>query len=83
MITMKQYGQAGLFEARCPHRRLGGVSHRPLPTAPPTYPPCQATAVDSQSQDTDAGKYVAIYRRQSDGSLKLIVDTFNYDTPES
>ena len=25
------------------------------------------------------GKYVAVYRRQSDGSLKLIVDTFNSD----
>jgi ketosteroid isomerase-like protein len=31
----------------------------------------------------EVGKYVAIYRRQSDGSLKLIVDTFNSDTPES
>ena len=30
----------------------------------------------------DVGKYVAIWRRQSDGSLKLIVDTFNSDTPE-
>jgi len=29
----------------------------------------------------DVGKYVAIWRRQSDGSLKLIVDTFNSDTP--
>ena len=29
----------------------------------------------------DVGKYVAIHRRQSDGSLKLIVDTFNSDTP--
>jgi ketosteroid isomerase-like protein len=27
----------------------------------------------------EIGKYVAIYRRQSDGSLKLIVDTFNND----
>jgi ketosteroid isomerase-like protein len=31
----------------------------------------------------EIGKYVAIYRRQSDGSLKMIVDTFNSDTPES
>ena len=31
----------------------------------------------------EVGKHVAIYRRQSDGSLKLIVDTFNNDTPES
>jgi ketosteroid isomerase-like protein len=31
----------------------------------------------------DVGKYVAIYRRQSDGSLKLIVDTFNSDAPGS
>ena len=29
----------------------------------------------------EVGKYVAIYRR-SDRSLKLIVDTFNNDTPE-
>lgn len=27
----------------------------------------------------EVGKYVAIYRRQSDESLKLIVDTFNMD----
>src|SRR5271169_997286 len=27
----------------------------------------------------EIGKYVAIYRRQPDGSLKLIVDTFNSD----
>jgi ketosteroid isomerase-like protein len=31
----------------------------------------------------EVGKHVAIYRRQSDGSLKLIVDAFNNDTPES
>ena len=31
----------------------------------------------------EVGKDVAIYRRQSDGSSKLIVDTFNNDTPQS
>jgi len=31
----------------------------------------------------EVGKYVAVYQRQSDGSLKLIVDTFNSDAPES
>ena len=31
----------------------------------------------------EVGKYVAICRRQADGSLKLIVDTFNSDTLES
>ena len=27
------------------------------------------------------GKYVAVWGRQSDGSLKLVVDTFNTDAP--
>lgn len=32
---------------------------------------------------TEDGKYVAVYRRQGDGSLKLAVDTFNSDAPAS
>ncbi len=29
----------------------------------------------------DVGKYVAVHQRQSDGTLKLAVDTFNRDQP--
>jgi len=29
----------------------------------------------------DVGKYVAVFRRQADGGLKVVVDTFNSDTP--
>src|SRR5579864_5977551 len=29
----------------------------------------------------EVGKYVAVYRRQPDGGMKLIVDTFNRDQP--
>lgn len=30
---------------------------------------------------TEVGKYIAVYRRQSDGTLKIVADTFNSDTP--
>jgi len=30
---------------------------------------------------TDVGKYVAVFRRQADGGIKIAVDTFNSDAP--
>jgi ketosteroid isomerase-like protein len=29
----------------------------------------------------DNGKYVAVWRRDTDGKLKMVVDTFNTDAP--
>lgn len=32
-------------------------------------------------EGSDRGKYIAVYRRQADGSLIIVADTFNSDTP--
>ncbi len=32
-------------------------------------------------EGTRLGKYIAVYRRQSDGALKIVADTFNSDAP--
>lgn len=32
-------------------------------------------------EGTQVGKYIAVYRRQTDGTFKIVADTFNFDTP--